>query len=71
MGEKASKGRFPKPEKLQNDTNERKRGEDKKEMVALLTFIIATLEIDFAKKRLWDVKGPVGDNVFKNPARYI
>ena len=40
-------------------------------MVALLTFIIATLEIDFGIKKLWDVKGPVGDNVFKNPARYI
>ena len=40
-------------------------------MVALLTFIIATLEIDFGIKKLWDVKGPVGDNVFKNSARYI
>ena len=40
-------------------------------MVALLTFIIATLEIDFGRKKLWDVKDPVGDNVFKNPARYI
>ena len=52
-------------------TRRRKRGEDKKAMVALLTFIIATLKIDFGRKKLWDVKGPVGDNVFKNPARYI
>ena len=34
-------------------------------MVALLTFIIATLKIDFGRKKLWDVKGPVGDNVSK------
>ena len=40
-------------------------------MVALLTFIKATLEIDFGSKKLWDVKSPVGGNVFKNPARYI
>ena len=40
-------------------------------MVALLTFIKANLEIDFGRKKLWDVKSPVGDNVFKNPARYI
>ena len=35
-------------------------------MVAPLTFITATLEIDFGRKNLWDVKVPVGDNVFKN-----
>ena len=58
--EKASKVRFLKPEKLQNHSNERKgkekkkeRGEEKEEkkkkaMVALLVFIIATLEIHLA-----------------------
>ena len=40
-------------------------------MVALLVFIIATLEIVFGWKKLLDAKGPFGDNVIKNPARYI
>ena len=48
----------------------RKGGEDKKAMVAPLVFIIATLEI-FGRKKLWDAKGPSGDNFFKNRARYI
>ena len=36
-------------------------------MVALLVFIMATLE----KKKLLDAKGLFGDNVIKNTARYI
>ena len=42
-------------------------------MDALLVFIIAALEIVFGrkKKKLLDGKGLFGDNVFKNPARYI
>ena len=40
-------------------------------MVAPLVFIIATLEIVFGRKKLLDAKDPFGDNVFKNPARYI
>ena len=73
MGEKASKGRFLKPEKLQNHSNEGKGKEKKKErrrrsgkeektkktMVALLVFEMAAL----------DQKGPFGGSVFKNPAR--
>ena len=46
LSEKASKGRFREPEKLQNHINEGKgkekkkeRGEEKKAMVALLVFI--------------------------------
>ena len=39
-------------------------------MVALLVFIIATLEIVFGRKKLLDAKGPFGDSVFKAPARY-
>ena len=58
MSEKESKGRFLKAEK------ERRRRE--KVMVALLVFIIATLEIVFGRKKLSDAKGPSGDNVFKN-----
>ena len=40
-------------------------------MAALLVFIIATLVIVFGRKKLLDAEGPFGDNVFKNPARYI
>ena len=40
-------------------------------MVALLVFIIATLENSyFGRKKLFDTKGPFGDNVIKNPARH-
>ena len=63
LSEKASKGRFLKPEKLQNHSNEGKgkekkkeRGEGKKKkkkkkkaMVSLLVYIIATLE----KRSVW------------------
>ena len=40
-------------------------------MVALLIFVIATLEKVFGRKKLLDTKGLFGDNVIKNPARYI
>ena len=49
--------------------SERKGGEEKKAMVALLVFIMATLEIVFGRQKLFDAKGPFGDNVIKNPAR--
>ena len=39
-------------------------------MVALLGFIMATLEIVFGRKKLLDAKSPFGDKFFKNPARY-
>ena len=39
-------------------------------MVALLVFIIATLEISAEKKKLLNAKGPFDNNVFKNSARY-
>ena len=91
LSEEASKGRFLKPDKLQNHSNEgkgrkRKRKSDgkvkeekrKKAMAALFVFIIATLELVFGKKkkktgekRMFDAKGPFGDKVFKNPARYV
>ena len=58
MSQKASKGKFPDPEKLENHNNEEKgkekkkeRGEEKKTMVALLVFIIATLEMVFGRKK--------------------
>ena len=76
MSEKASKGRFFKPEKLQNHSNEikgkekkKERGSEEKEMVAHLVFIVGTLEIIFGRKKLFDPKGPFSNNVFKNPTR--
>ena len=76
MSEKASKGRFFKPEKLQNHTNEGKgkrekkeRGKEKKAMVALLVLIIATSGDNFwPKKKLLNAKGSFGGNVIKNAA---
>ena len=40
-------------------------------MVALLVFIMAILEIVFVRKKLLDGRSLFGNNVFKNPARYI
>ena len=40
-------------------------------MVALLVFINSYLEIVFGRKKLLGAKGLFGDNVIKNPARYI
>ena len=59
--------------KGEKERSRRKRGgEEKKAVVALLVFIMATLELLFwPKKKLLDAKGPFGGNVFKNPARYI
>ena len=79
---KRQKARFFKPEKLQNHSNEgkgkepkerarRRKGGEEKKAVALLVFVIATLEIIFGRKKLLDAKGLFGDNVIKNPARYI
>ena len=39
-------------------------------MVALLVFIMATLEIIFGRKKLLDTKDLFDSNVFKNPARH-
>ena len=38
-------------------------------MVALLVFIMVTLEMVLGQKRLFEAKGPFGGNVIKNPAR--
>ena len=74
QSKKREKARFE-PEKLQKKTEKarrRKGGEQKKKtMVALLIFVIATLEKVFDRKKLLDTKGLFGDNVIKNPARYI
>ena len=49
----------------------RRKGGEEKKAVALLVFVIATLEIIFGRKKLLDAKGLFGENVIKNPARYI
>ena len=74
---------FLKPEKLQNHSNKAKgkekkkeRGEGKKKkkkkaMVALLVFILATLEIVFdRKKNCWTQKVHLAITFSKIPARY-
>ena len=80
LSEKPSKGNFLKPDKLQNHTNEgkgqektqerarRKKGrEEKKAMVALLVFIMATLEKCWSEEIYLAARG----NVFKIPASHI
>ena len=58
MSEKSSKGRFLKPEKLQNHSN-KGNGKDKRKS-------------EEKEKKLLDAKGPFGDdNVFKNPDRRL
>ena len=70
LSEKASKGMFPKPEKLQNHSNEGKlrkgEKEKKKSNGCTLNFYNSYLP-----KKLSHSKGPFGDKVIKNPARYV
>ena len=72
------KAGFLRPGELQNHINEGKekekkkeRGEEKKAMVALLVFIMATLTIVFGREKLLDPNDPSGGNLFKSPARYF
>ena len=72
---------FLKPEKLQNHSNERKgkekkkeRGEGNKSNGCTLSFYnsyFRELALVFGRKKLFDAKGPFGDNVIKNAARYV
>ena len=81
LSEKASKGMFLKPiKKLQNHSNEGKRKEKKKERGVgkkekrkknngcTLSFYNGYFG---RKKKMLDAKGPFGDNVIKNTAKYI
>ena len=83
LSEKASKSTFVKPEKLQNPSNEGKGEEKKKECMGIekerrrrkkksngctLSFYNSYF---FGRKKLSDTKGLFGDNVIKNPARYV
>ena len=52
-----------------SEEKEEKEKEKKKAMVALLVFIMATLEIVLAEKICWTQKVHFGGNVIKNPAR--
>ena len=77
---KRQKGRFRKPEKLQNHSNEGKRKEKKKERGEgkekrkkqwLHSEFSNGYFGYFRPKKLLDAKGQFGDNVIKNPARNI
>ena len=84
---KSRQGRFLKPEKLQNQSNEgkgkekdkvseeKKRKRREKSNGCTLSFYNSYFGDYFGvfgRKKLLDaLKGPFGDNVFKNPARYI
>ena len=51
-----------------------KGGEEKLKnaMIAFLVSIMATMEITvFGQKKIFGRKGPLGDNVFKNPTTYM
>ena len=61
----------PNSNERKGEEKERRREKKSNGPVALLVFIIATFEIVFGRKKLFDAKGPLGDNVIKNPARYI
>ena len=80
MSEKGSKGRFlnskiivtnKEKERRKRKSEEKERGRRKTSNGCTLSVIIPTLEIVFDRKKLFDTKGPFGDNVIKNPARYI
>ena len=57
-------------ERRKRKSEEKERRRRKKAMLALLDFIIATLEIVFGRRKLLNAKDLFGDNVIKNPARY-
>ena len=66
MGPKSSKITLTIGKKRGRERARRKKGgEEKKEMNALLVFIMAI----FYRQKLLDAKGPFRGNVFKNPAR--
>ena len=71
LSEQASKGMFLKPEKLQNHSNgrkgRRKRKSKEKERRRRKKSNGCTLSLSNS----YDAKGPLGDNVIKNLARYI
>ena len=80
MSEKLSKGRFLKPEKLQNHCRKGKgkekkkeRGEGKEEKGKSNCFTLSFYNSYFGvfgRKKLFDAKGSFGDNSIKNPTRY-
>ena len=79
LSEKASKGRFLGPEKLQNHSNkgkgkekkkERREGKEETKKSNGCTLGFYNSYFFWPKKRL-DAKGPFGDNVFINLSRYI
>ena len=71
MSPRSSKITVTKEKGIKERARRRKGGEEKKKSNrCTLGFIIATLEIVFGRKKLFDAKGPFGDTIIKNPARY-
>ena len=83
MSEKRPKGRYFAPDKLKKSHQRSKKKEKKKQrggrkeekrnkaIVALLVFMMATLEIVFWPKKAILTEGVFGVTFCKNPARYI
>ena len=69
MSEKASKGRFPKPEKLHDGKGKEKRKEREEEKKSN-GCTLSSYNGYLGEKKLLDANGPFGGNVIKNPARY-
>ena len=61
-----------KEEKEKERAKGRKGGEEKKSNGCTLSVYNSYFRVSFwPKKRMFEAKGPFGDKVFKNPARYI
>ena len=56
-------------ERRKRKSEEKERRRRQKTIFVLVVFIMATLEIVFGRKKVFDPKGPFGDNVIKNLAR--
>ena len=69
LSEKASKGRFPKPEKLHDGKGKEKRKEREEEKKSN-GCTLSSYNGYLGEKKLLDANGPFGGNVIKNPARY-
>ena len=57
-------------ERIKRKSEEKERRRWKKKQWLYSFFIIATLEIVFGWEKLFDAKGPLGDNNIQNLARY-
>ena len=58
-------------ERRKRKSEEKERRRRKKSNGCTLSFYNSYFGDSFGRKKLLDAKGPFGDNVFKNPARYM